>query len=53
MKEVKKTNMQEVTRLIHGLRALGISADDINEFILWMESGDAEHLPKEKEVEKI
>ena len=39
-------NMQEVTRLIHGLRALGISAEEINEFILWMESGDGEHLPK-------
>ena len=45
-------NMQEVTRLIQGLRALGISAEDINEFILWMESGDGEHLPKRENKEE-
>ena len=45
-------NMQEVTRLIQGLRALGISAEEITEFILWMESGDEKHLPKKEDDEK-
>ncbi|MBR3622163.1 MAG: hypothetical protein IKN43_02315 [Selenomonadaceae bacterium] len=45
-------NLQEVARLIQGLRALGIDADSINEFIFWMESGDGEHLPKKNQETK-
>ncbi|MBR1478364.1 MAG: hypothetical protein IJ608_10430 [Lachnospiraceae bacterium] len=40
-------NMQEVSRLILGLRELGLSGDEINDFLLYIESGDENYKPKE------
>ena len=35
--------MTEVARLILGLRAEGISAKEINDFILWIETGEEQY----------
>lgn len=45
-------NMQEASRLILGLRAAGWNEKDINDFILYIETGDEKYKPqliKEKE----
>ena len=39
-------NMQEVARFIIGLRAAGWSEQAINDFILFIESGDEKFKPK-------
>lgn len=39
-------NMQENARLILGLRAAGWSEKKINDFILFIESGDERYKPK-------
>ncbi len=42
-------NMQEVARLIEGLREIGLSGDELADFLLWIETGDRTKLPKRKE----
>lgn len=39
-------NMPETSRLILGLRAAGWDDTKINNFILWIETGNEEYLPK-------
>lgn len=39
-------NMQEAARLILGLRAAGWSEKEINDFMLFIESGDEKYKPK-------
>lgn len=39
-------NMQEMARLILGLRAAGWTEKQINDFMLWIESGDEKYKPK-------
>ncbi len=38
-------NMQETARMILGLRAAGWSEQKINDFILFIESGDEQYKP--------
>lgn len=45
MKGVGLMNMQETARLILGLRAAGWSDKKINDFILFIESGDERYKP--------
>ena len=40
--------MTEITRLITGLRKIGLSGDEINDFLIYIESGDVKYEPKEK-----
>lgn len=40
--------MSEAARLIIGLRAAGWSEKSINDFILFIETGDEQYKPKEK-----
>lgn len=42
-------NMQEASRVILGLRAAGWNEKDINDFILYIETGDERYKPKAKE----
>ena len=44
-------NMQEASRVILGLRAAGWNEKDINDFILYIETGDEQYKPKEKPTE--
>ena len=37
--------MQEASRLILGLRAAGWTEKDINDFILWIETGEEKYKP--------
>ena len=39
-------NMSETSRLILGLRAAGWDDKSINDFILWIETGDEQYKPK-------
>lgn len=39
-------NMTEVARLLLGLRAAGWSEKEINDFVLYIESGDEQYKPK-------
>ena len=39
-------NMTEVARFLLGLRAAGWSEKEINDFILYIESGDEQYKPK-------
>ena len=39
-------NMQEASRLILGLRAAGWNEKDINDFILYIETGDEKYKPQ-------
>lgn len=41
-------NMSETARLILGLRAAGWDEKGINDFILWIETGDEKYRPGEK-----
>lgn len=41
-------NMSEAARVILGLRAAGWDEKAINDFILWVETGDERYQPKEK-----
>ncbi len=38
--------MTEMRRLIEGLRMLGLTGDEITNFLLWVESGNTENEPK-------
>ena len=44
-------NMQEMSRLIEGLREIGLSGDELADFLLWVESGDRTKLPKRNKPE--
>ena len=46
--EVNKMNMSEAARIIIGLRAAGWDEKDINDFILYVETGEEQYKPKEK-----
>ena len=41
-------DMQETSRFIMGLRAAGWDEKRINDFILYIESGDEQYKPKEQ-----
>lgn len=41
--------MQEASRIILGLRAAGWDEKRINDFILWIETGDEKYKPKDLE----
>ena len=41
-------NMSETARLILGLRAAGWDEKRINDFILWIETGEDQYKPKEE-----
>ena len=38
--------MTEITRLIQGLREIGLTEKAINDFLIYIESGDQTYLPK-------
>lgn len=38
--------MQEMSRLITGLRKLGLGDKELADFILWIENGEAQYEPK-------
>ena len=40
-------NMTEVARMILGLRAAGWSEEKINNFLLWIETGEEQYKPKD------
>lgn len=40
-------NMTEVARLILGLRAAGWNDEQINDFLLWIETGEEQYKPKD------
>ena len=40
--------MQKIVRLLKGLRDLGLSEREINDFLIYIESGDDEYKPKSK-----
>lgn len=42
-------NMTEVARFILGLRAAGWSEKEINDFMLYIESGEEQYKPKPRE----
>lgn len=46
---MKTMNMSEAARLIVGLRSAGWSEKDINDFILFIETGEEQYKPKERE----
>ena len=48
-KEVEKMNMSEASRIILGLRAAGWEEKAINDFILWVETGEEQYKPVGKE----
>ena len=43
--------MQEMTRFILGLRNAGWSEEKINDFIVFIESGDEKYKPKKEDKE--
>lgn len=45
-------NMQETARLILGLRAAGWTEKQINDFMLFIESGEEQYKPTPKNGEK-
>lgn len=44
--------MTEASRVILGLRAAGWAEKDINDFILWVETGDERYKPKATNVQE-
>lgn len=50
---MKTVNMSEVARLIIGLRSAGWNEKDINDFILFIETGEEQYKPKEREKNKV
>lgn len=48
-KEVAAMTMSEASRVILGLRAAGWDEKSINDFILWVETGDEQYKPTSKE----
>lgn len=49
MEELQEMNMTEVARLLLGLRAAGWSEKEINDFVLYIESGEEQYKPKKKD----
>ncbi|MBR5969498.1 MAG: hypothetical protein IK016_04040 [Lachnospiraceae bacterium] len=47
--EGEQMTMQEMTRFILGLRNAGWSEEKINDFIVFIESGDEKYKPKKEE----
>ncbi len=45
-------NMQERARMILGLRAAGWSDKDVNDFILYIETGEEQYMPTDKSKSK-
>lgn len=45
-------NMTEVARLLLGLRAAGWTEKEINDFMLYIESGEEQYKPKPRNEEK-
>lgn len=45
-------NMTEVARFLLGLRAAGWTEKEINDFMLYIESGDEQYKPKPKGEKK-
>jgi len=45
MEENKDMTMQEITRIIVGLRAAGWDEKKINDFMIYIESGNEEYMP--------
>lgn len=43
---MEEMNMTEVTRLILGLRSAGWSEKEINDFIVYIESGEEQYKPQ-------
>ena len=43
-------NMKEAARVILGLRAAGWDEKEINDFILYIETGEEQYKPKDKET---
>ena len=43
---------EENKRLILGLRELGLTGDEVTDFILWLESGEEKYKPKPLKNEK-
>lgn len=43
-------NMTEVTRLILGLRSAGWSEKEINDFIVYIESGEEQYKPQKEKA---
>lgn len=39
-------NMQEMSRLILGLRKLGLGDKELADFLLWVENGESQYEPK-------
>ena len=44
-------NMQEVVRLLMGLREIGLSEKEINDFLIYIGSGNEDYKPKRQVVE--
>ena len=42
-------NVSEAARIILGLRAAGWGENEINDFILYVETGEEQYKPKEKD----
>ena len=45
---MEEMNMTEVARLLLGLRAAGWTEKEIDDFILYIETGEEQYKPKEK-----
>ena len=46
MQEGEVMNMQEMSRLILGLRKLGLSDKELTDFLLWVENGEKQYEPR-------
>lgn len=49
---MKQMNMQENARLVLGLRAAGWSEKKVNDFILYIETGEEQYKPETDAKEK-
>ncbi len=47
---VLNVNMQENSRLIIGLREMGWTDTEINDLVLWVETGDEKYKPKKEKA---
>ena len=46
---MQSMTMTEAARVILGLRAAGWGEKEINDFILWVETGEDQYKPRQKE----
>lgn len=46
---VQEMTMQEMSRLIIGLRELGLGDKELADFLLWIENGEEQYRPKKEE----